>query len=138
MMLYKGLWFFTVCAIMTGKTLAQPVCLLTGSKSEVTAEQLVRWAEDRPLTAICGKEKVTLMSFEFTLFTRKPLQTITFGMGDSQGVPIRAYEALKTLKAGDTVILKNITAQKADGSSFPIDVISMVVGTVNIPGEKKE
>jgi hypothetical protein len=125
-------------AIVMGKTQAQPVCVLAGVRSEISAEELVRWAEERPLIAICGKEKVTLLSFEFTLFTRKPLQSITFGMGDSQGVPIRAYEALKALKAGDTVILKNITAQKSDGSTFPVEVISMVVAAEAATKGKKD
>lgn len=107
---------------------AQVTCSLTSKKDGMTSEELLRWSEERPLTIICGNEKATLSSFEFTVFTRKPLQTKSFGLGDQGGTSILAHEFLKNdVKEGDTIILKAITAVKADGVEIKIDTISTVV-----------
>lgn len=106
---------------------AQIRCTLTGDKSEATIEQLLKWSETPPLTAECENEKLILASFEFTVFTKKPLQTKTFGIGDRGGIPIMAHQALKELQPGATVILKEITALKTDNSEIKIDNISTVV-----------
>lgn len=101
--------------------------MLIGDKSEATVQQLLLWSETPPLTAQCGKDKLILVSFEFTIFTKKPLQTKTFGIGDRGGIPIMAHEALKELQPGATVILKDITALKPDGTETKIDNISVVI-----------
>jgi hypothetical protein len=106
---------------------AQNRCFLIGDKSEATVQQLLLWSETPPLSARCGKEQLTLTSFEFTIFTKKPLQSKTFGMGDRGGIPIMAHQALKDLRPGDTVILKEITALKPDSSEVKIENISVVV-----------
>jgi hypothetical protein len=114
--------FFISTALM-----AQTRCTLTGEKSEVTVQQLLQWSETPPLTALCGKEKLILTSFEFTVFTKKPLQTKTFGLGDRGGIPVMAHQALKELQPGATVILKDITALKPDNTEMKIENISAVI-----------
>lgn len=106
---------------------AQTRCILIDDKPEATVQQLLLWSETPPLSAQCGKDKLILAAFEFTIFTKKPLQTKTFGIGDRGGIPIMAHQALKELQPGATVILKDITALKPDNSEIKIDNISVVI-----------
>lgn len=121
-------YLFLLLVLMASSAIhAQTRCILIGDKSEATVQQLLQWSETPPLSARCGKEKVILTSFEFTIFTKKPLQSKTFGLGDRGGIPIMAHQALKELQPGATVILKDITALKPDSSEIKIDNISVVI-----------
>lgn len=118
---------FLILFFIIGTIHAQTRCFLVGDKSEATVQQLLQWSETPPLSAQCGKDKLILASFEFTIFTKKPLQTKTFGVGDRGGIPIMAHQALKELSPGATIILKDITALKPDNSEIKLDNISVVI-----------
>lgn len=99
--------------------------LLDSSWTVVTPMAAVRWAENPPLTLVCDQgARMKLHSFEFSIFTRKPLQSREFGSGDERGIPLLGLNALKNAKPGDTMILKNIIVVNEAGIQFKLPVQS--------------
>lgn len=74
---------------------------------ELSTEDVLKWAEAVPLKVYCENGKYYILNFfEISIFTLNPLQSTEYGVGE-KGVPLYAQMAIKKMKPGDTLILKN-------------------------------
>lgn len=91
--------------------------------NKVTLDDAKAWADFTPLQVIGSDKKTyTLQQFSFTMITMNPLQTQEFGIGNA-GIPFLARKAMDTLKPGDTVFLKEVTAKNDAGVEMPVSNI---------------
>jgi len=91
--------------------------------NKVTLVDALAWADFTPLQVI-GNDKKTylLQQFSFTLISMNPLQTQEFGIGNA-GIPFLARKAMDTMKTGDTIFLKEVTAKDDKGIELKISNI---------------
>ncbi len=91
--------------------------------NKVTLEDAKAWADFTPLQVIGSDKKTyTLQQFAFTMITMNPLQTQEFGVGNA-GIPFLARKAMDTMKPGDTIFLKEVTAKNDAGKDMTISNI---------------
>ncbi len=101
---------------------------LDSMRTEMTIEDALKWADSAPIRVSCDDGKIyTLLKFDISIFTKKPLQTREFGTGEKGGIPILAYKAIENGKPGDTVILKNTVYLDAERKEQKLPVISFVL-----------
>ena len=88
--------------------------------NKITLDDVKAWADFTPLQVV-GTDKKTyaLQQFTVTIITMNPLQTQEFGNGNA-GIPFLARKAMDSLKQGDTVFLKEVTAKTEAASDIPI------------------
>jgi hypothetical protein len=91
--------------------------------SEITVENAVQWAELTPPTVMCENRLYRLETFQINYLTLKPFLNKDFGIGEG-GIPIMARETIKTGKAGDTIILKEVVATDTSGTKINLPIIS--------------
>lgn len=93
--------------------------------AEVSVEDAVKWCELTPPTVQCNDGKIyKLETFSISFLTLKPFMNQDFGIG-AGGFPIRARNAVKNGKPGDTIILKDVTYIDAAGVKSSLPVISL-------------
>jgi hypothetical protein len=93
--------------------------------TDVTVEDAIKWCEQAPPTVQCDDGKIyKLGSFQISYLTLKPFMSQDFGIGEG-GFPIKARNAVKNGKAGDTIILKNATYTNAAGITDTLPTISV-------------
>jgi hypothetical protein len=93
--------------------------------AEVTVEDAIKWCELTPPTVQCDDGKIyKLETFAISYLTLKPFMSQDFGVGLG-GFPIRAREAVKNGKSGDTIILKEVTYTDSTGTKKNLPVISL-------------
>jgi hypothetical protein len=94
--------------------------------SKYTIEAVNKWLEMLPLTVKCANKKIyKISSFEFTVFTMNPLANKTYGAGDAKDIPLLGKRALPSLKAGDTIILKNVKTTGEEGKEMDLPSVSI-------------
>ena len=93
--------------------------------TEVTVEDAIKWCELTPPTVQCDDGKIyKLETFAISYMTLKPFMSQDFGIGEG-GFPIRAREAVKNGKSGDTIILKEVTYIDETGAKKTLPIISI-------------
>jgi hypothetical protein len=93
--------------------------------TDVTVEDAIRWCELTPPAVRCDDGKIyKLETFKISFLTLKPFTNQDFGTGQG-GFPIRARDAVKNGKPGDTIILKDPTYSDSTGVKDTLPVISI-------------
>ncbi len=117
-----------VLLAQTAKTAAPGSCkiYLDGKVlTEVTVANAIAWSEQTPPMVQCEDGKIyKLETFTITYMTLKPFLSKEFGIGQA-GFPIRAVQEIKNGKAGDTIILKDVTYLDIAGTKSSLPVISV-------------
>ena len=129
----KKLLFAVILGLIVSGTYAQTVKVPSSCKvylenkmiADVTIEDALRWTELTPPQVQCDDGKVyNLESFQISYLTLKPFMSQEFGIGEG-GFPIKAREAIKNGKPGDTIILKEVSYTDAAGAKQKLPVISI-------------
>ncbi len=95
--------------------------------NKVTIEDAKAWADFTPLQVIGNDKKLySLQQFTLTMITMNPLQTQEFGIGNA-GIPFLARKAMDSMKPGDTVFLKEVTAKNDAGVEMPVSNIVFTI-----------
>lgn len=93
--------------------------------AEVTVEDAIKWCELTPPTVQCDDGKIyKLETFAVSFLTLKPFMSNDFGIAEG-GFPIRARNAVKNGKPGDTIIMKEVTYTDSTGTKKSLPVISL-------------
>lgn len=93
--------------------------------AEIKIEDAIKWSELTPPMVQCDDGKIyKLESFQISYLSLKPFQNQDFGIGEG-GFPIMAQRAIKSGKAGDTIILKQATYTDANGTKNTLPTISL-------------
>lgn len=94
---------------------------------KMTLDQVRAWADSLPLKVICNDlKKYKLFSFDFTVITMSPFQTLEFGTGNG-GIPILARKAIEKLNPKDGIILKNATYKDDKGIEQKLPMITFSI-----------
>jgi hypothetical protein len=94
---------------------------------DLTLEEATKWCESVPPKIKCDNDSIYILNtFEISIFTLNPMQNKQYGIGEG-GVPLLAQNAIKNLKKGDTIILKNASYLDSGGKAQKLPVISFPI-----------
>lgn len=131
--IFQSLILIIMLATISTSTYSQTAKAVTSCKmyleekvvAEISVEDAIKWCELTPPTVLCDDGNVyKLENFQISYLTLKPFQSQDFGIGEG-GFPIRARQAVKNGKSGDTIILKQVTYTDAAGAKQSLPVISL-------------